>query len=47
MEDKNNPITGCKGCSTTGGRISCPIHGNGDIFTVKNLPPSPQRGYRI
>ena len=39
MMENNLPIEGCAGCSTTGGKASCLIHGRNINFTSENVRP--------
>ncbi len=34
----NNPIIGCPGCQTTGGRMSCSTHGQTNHTTNVTIP---------
>ena len=40
----NTPMTGCEGCKTTGGRMSCYIHGR-NMFSISTNIAKVEYGY--
>ena len=39
----NTPIYGCEGCSSTGGRMSCPTHGSNLQYCFPQIEKKPYK----